>query len=82
MTNAKDLKEYLDKEAHRHVNTDSDSELLLNILANELQKTGKVRINEEDFFNALTGVFDQCIGGYACAGMIAGEFIAVWQTDC
>ena len=56
------------------MNTDSDSELLLNIMANELQKTGKVRINEEDFINALGGVYQQCVGGFACAGMIAGSF--------
>ncbi|KAJ3086525.1 amidophosphoribosyltransferase [Quaeritorhiza haematococci] len=72
LTNAKELKDFLDFEAHRHVNTTSDSELLLNIFANHLQKTGKFRINEEDIFTALRGVYNQCRGGYACVGMIAG----------
>ncbi|KAJ3228017.1 amidophosphoribosyltransferase [Clydaea vesicula] len=72
LTNAQELHDFLDFEAHRHVNTDSDSELLLNIFANHLQKTGKFRVNEEDIFSALQGVYNQCRGGYACMGMIAG----------
>ncbi|TPX51642.1 amidophosphoribosyltransferase [Synchytrium endobioticum] len=72
LTNAKELAHFLDVEAHRHVNTDSDSELLLNIFANELQKTGKFRLNEDDTFNALKSVYEQCRGGYACTMMIAG----------
>ena len=62
----------MDHEAHRHVNTESDSELLLNIFADHLQKTGKFRVNEQDIFDALAGVYNQCLGGYACVGMIAG----------
>lgn len=64
---------FLDQDAHRHINTDSDSELLLNIFANNLQKTGKFRINEEDIFTAIKGIYDVCQGGYACVAMIAGE---------
>jgi amidophosphoribosyltransferase len=71
--NADELREYLDQDAHRHINTDSDSELLLNIFANNLQKTGKSRINEEDIFTAIKGIFDVCHGGYACVAMIAGK---------
>ncbi|KAI9230517.1 MAG: nucleophile aminohydrolase [Piptocephalis tieghemiana] len=72
LVNAPKLRSFLDQEAHRHVNTDSDSELLLNVFANNLQKTGKVRINEEDIFTAISHLYEQCHGGYACVGMLAG----------
>ncbi|KAI8990927.1 amidophosphoribosyltransferase [Mycotypha africana] len=72
LTNARELRDFLDKVAHRHINTDSDSELLLNILADNLQKTGKFRVNEEDIFTAIKDLYGQCKGGYACVAMIAG----------
>ncbi|KAJ3275506.1 amidophosphoribosyltransferase [Terramyces sp. JEL0728] len=72
LTNTPVLKKYLDEVAHRHVNTESDSEVLLNVFADHLQQTGKSRINEDDIFNALTKLFDMCLGGYACILMIAG----------
>ncbi|KAI8874213.1 amidophosphoribosyltransferase [Ramicandelaber brevisporus] len=72
LVNATELRKFLDADAHRHINTDSDSELLLNILANNLQKTGKFRINEEDIFTAIGDLMKQCEGGYACVGMLAG----------
>ncbi|CAO3606899.1 unnamed protein product [Cunninghamella blakesleeana] len=72
LTNADELREFLDKIAHRHINTDSDSELLLNILANNLQKTGKFRVNQEDIFTAIKDLYRQIRGGYACVAMVAG----------
>ncbi|KAF9115403.1 amidophosphoribosyltransferase [Mortierella sp. AM989] len=72
LVNADELRTFLDQDAHRHINTDSDSELLLNIFANNLQKTGKFRITEDDIFTAIKGIFDVCQGGYACVAMIAG----------
>lgn len=73
LTNARELKQFLDVTAHRHINTDSDSELLLNIFADFLNQAGKVRVNEDDVFRAITdGVYAKCLGGYACVGMIAG----------
>ncbi|BFZ58573.1 amidophosphoribosyltransferase [Savitreella phatthalungensis] len=72
LVNTPELKAYLDQTAHRHVNTDSDSEVLLNIFASFLADTDKVRINEEDLFTALGRMYGMCAGGYACVAMLAG----------
>lgn len=69
----------MDAEAHRHINTSSDSELLLNIFANNLQQTGKFRINEDDIFTALGGMMKQIKGAYACVAMLAGFGIIAFR---
>jgi amidophosphoribosyltransferase len=82
LTNTQELKQFLDADAHRHINTDSDSELLLNIFANNLQKTGKFRINEEDIFTAIKDLMIECKGGYACVAMLAGFGIIAFRDPC
>jgi amidophosphoribosyltransferase len=72
LTNTDHLIHYLDHYAHRHINTNSDSELLLNLLADALQKTGKFRIDADDIFRAVREVMQTTSGAYACAAMIAG----------
>lgn len=72
LVNTLSLKRFLDEDVHRHINTDSDSELLLNIFAAELEKHNKYRVNNDDVFHALEGVYRLCRGGYACVGLLAG----------
>ncbi|KAJ7085800.1 phosphoribosyltransferase-like protein [Mycena belliarum] len=79
LINTSSLLQYMDATAHRHINTSSDSELLLNIFANNLQQTGKFRINEEDIFTALGGMMQQVKGAYACVAMLAGFGIMAFR---
>jgi amidophosphoribosyltransferase len=75
LTNTAQLKKELFIEDQRHLNTDSDSEVLLNIFAHELQQIGKLQLNKDDIFNAVKGVHRRCKGAYAVVVMI-GENIA------
>ena len=70
LTNAEALKRDLFLEDRRHINTDSDSEVLLNVLAHELHATGKLRLEPEDIFTAVAGVHRRCRGAYAVVAMI------------
>lgn len=72
LVNSVELREYLDNDVHRHINTDSDSELLLNIFASELDRFNKSRVNNLDLFKALTGTMEKIRGAYACVAMLAG----------
>ncbi len=72
LTNAEDLKRELFTTDLRHMNTDSDSEVLLNIFAHELQSLGKFRIDHNDVFDAVAAVHRRCRGAYAVVAMITG----------
>ena len=72
LTNAKKLKTELFQSDRRHLNTTSDSEVLLNVLANELQKTSRLTPSPDDIFQAVTHVNHRCNGAYAAVAMIAG----------
>lgn len=74
LTNTKELLENM-RQVHRHINTDSDSEVLLNVFADELQRrqgTGGSSISIMDIFDALRIVFRKCKGGYAVILLING----------
>jgi amidophosphoribosyltransferase len=72
LTNADELKKQLFAEDQRHLNTSSDSEVLLNVFAHELAGVGKLRLTADDVFNGVQGVYRRCEGGYAVVAMIAG----------
>ena len=74
LTNAKALKAELFSTDHRHINTDSDSEVLLNVLAHELDKATKgLPLRPEDVFTAVRNVHRRVRGSYAVVALIAGH---------
>jgi amidophosphoribosyltransferase len=79
LTNAQALKHDLFVEDQRHINTDSDSEVLLNVFAHELQEIGKLRIDAEDVFKAVAGVHRRCRGAYAVLAMVTGFGIIAFR---
>ncbi|NOY74095.1 MAG: amidophosphoribosyltransferase [Gammaproteobacteria bacterium] len=72
LTNAEEVKQHLFQEDRRHMNTESDSEVLLNVFAHELQRSENLKVTEEDIFNAVAGVHRRCRGAYAVVAMITG----------
>ncbi|MDY6982409.1 MAG: amidophosphoribosyltransferase [Pseudomonadota bacterium] len=72
LTNHEELSEDIFRDDLRHLNTDSDSEVLLNILAHELQTQHKVKPTADDIFNAVKAVHRRCRGAYAVVAMIVG----------
>jgi amidophosphoribosyltransferase len=72
LTNSEELSSEIFQSDLRHLNTDSDSEVLLNIFAHELQRLGKLVPNADDIFAAVRGVHQRCRGAYAVVAMIAG----------
>lgn len=72
LTNAESLKKELFVQDQRHLNTDSDSEVLLNVFAHELHELGKLRIGVDDVFQAVASVHARCRGAYSVVAMITG----------
>jgi amidophosphoribosyltransferase len=72
LTNTEALQDELFKDDLRHINTSSDSEVLLNVLARELQRAVEGhRLTAADVFTAVAGVHRRCRGAYAVVAMIA-----------
>ncbi|MBL8267382.1 amidophosphoribosyltransferase [Steroidobacter sp.] len=73
LTNTTELAEVLTREDLRHLNTSSDSEVLLNVLASELSRVKTPRASATDIFAALSSVYRRVRGGYAVVTMIVGH---------
>ena len=80
LTNAKALAQELFQTDHRHVNTESDSEVLLNVLAHELEKvTRGITLKPADVFAAVRGVHQRVKGSYAVVALIAGHGLLAFR---
>ena len=77
LTNAEQLKSEMFRIDRRHINTTSDSEVLLNVLAHELQEqSSSYTLDPATIFRAVAGLHRRVRGAYACVAHIAGHGIA------
>ncbi|MBP2698855.1 amidophosphoribosyltransferase [Photobacterium lucens] len=79
LTNAADIRDTLFEQAKRHVNTTSDSEILLNILANQLEHCQSYPISPEEIFTAIAEVHRIVKGAYAVVAMVIGHGLIAFR---
>jgi amidophosphoribosyltransferase len=80
LTNAQALKAELFSTDHRHINTESDSEVLLNVFAHELEKTTRgLPLAAQDVFQAIANVHRRVRGSYAVVALIAGHGLVAFR---
>ncbi len=79
LTNYDELAKLLIEEDRRHLSTNSDSEVLLNVFAHELQLRVNGRPTSENVFDAVDAVHKRCTGGYAVVALIVGFGIVAFR---
>jgi len=79
LTNAHELRKTLFETARRHVNTSSDSEILLNVLAHELDQFDHFPLTAENIFTAIAAMHNKVRGAYACVAMIIGHGLVAFR---
>ncbi|HQR55686.1 MAG TPA: amidophosphoribosyltransferase [Burkholderiaceae bacterium] len=80
LTNAEQLKSEMFRIDRRHINTTSDSEVLLNVLAHELQEqSSSYTLDPATIFRAVAGLHRRVRGAYACVAHIAGHGIVAFR---
>jgi len=80
LTNAQALKAELFSADHRHINTESDTEVLVNVFAHELEKTTRgLPLAPQDVFAAVTNVHRRVRGSYAVVALIAGHGLVAFR---
>ncbi len=80
LTNVDELKEQLFNHDHRHINTTSDTEVLINVLAHELEQTTRgLPLQPKDVFAAVRGVHSRIKGSYAVVSVIAGHGLLAFR---
>src|SRR5690606_25337639 len=72
LTNWRELRQELFSVDRRHINTNSDSEVLLNVFAHELQQAAQGgSLDDDAVFQAVAAVHRRCRGAYAVIAQIA-----------
>ena len=79
LTNVDELRAAVVAEDRRHLNTNSDSEVLLNVFAHELAAIAGGRPTADNVFSAITNVHRRACGAYAVIGLIAGEGVFAFR---
>src|SRR3954470_23291326 len=80
LTNSAQLKEEMFRTDLRHINTGSDSEVLVNVLAHELEQASvKLRLEPQTIFTAVANVHRRLKGAYAVVAMIAGYGVLAFR---
>ncbi len=79
LTNYDELAEMLAKEDRRHLNTGSDSEVLLNVFAHELQNRANGHPTPDQVWEAVEAVHERCTGGYAVVALVVGIGIVAFR---
>lgn len=79
LTNYDELAAHLTIEDRRHLSTDSDSEVLLNVFAHELHIRANGKPTPQQVFDAVGAVHKRCSGGYAVVAMIIGYGIVAFR---
>ena len=80
LTNTRELTSQLAESDRRHLNTSSDTELLVNVLASELQHTGQGRPFHPDLlFDAISNLHERVEGSYAAVALIGGQGLVAFR---
>ena len=79
LTNAHELQDEVFRISRRHINTTSDSELLLNIFAHALQSAASYEVKPEEIFSAVEIVHQKIRGAYAVVAAIIGNGMVAFR---
>ncbi|MEO8465470.1 MAG: amidophosphoribosyltransferase [Gammaproteobacteria bacterium] len=79
LVNMDELKRLVEQHDHRHLNTNSDSEVLLNVFAHELGKHAANGVKPQQILDAVEALYRRCSGGYAVVAMIIGYGIVAFR---
>lgn len=79
LTNADEVRDKIFEEGKRHINTDSDSEILLNSFAIELDQFPDYPLTQKAIFTAIAALHRTLRGAYACVAMIIGHGLVAFR---